>query len=119
MTLDQYLDRLLGRRVLIKIDAEGSEGRILQGARRVIEQCAPVIVFEAWADAENRRRLFAYLQDAGYRLRALSPPQGQPGSVLSLQEFLTSGAENFLAHPSSAHEKRSEIAVLANRDSVS
>jgi FkbM family methyltransferase len=53
---------------LIKIDAEGAEGRILAGARRTLDECRPIVVCEVLPESagslpETRRILAA----AGYR----------------------------------------------------
>jgi FkbM family methyltransferase len=54
---------------LLKIDAEGSEGAILAGAKRLISQHKPLIVFENWrsfTDAEQTLRPLLLLRDLGY-----------------------------------------------------
>lgn len=57
-TLDNIFDReiLKGKRILIKIDAEGSEFNILKGARNFIERYHPVFMIEicrTWSGGQN------------------------------------------------------------------
>jgi FkbM family methyltransferase len=40
---------------LIKIDVEGFEHLVLEGARETVKQHSPVIMFEAWDDAARER----------------------------------------------------------------
>jgi FkbM family methyltransferase len=58
---------------LIKIDVEGHELEVLDGAIETIRANEyPPILFEAWAwkpwYAERRKELFAYLQELGYEI---------------------------------------------------
>jgi FkbM family methyltransferase len=74
-TLDSFeIDRLH----LMKIDAEGMELLILQGAERTINRCKPVIVMEVNAGAlarfgVNEDMLFGWMRDHGYRIDGAVP----------------------------------------------
>lgn len=58
---------------LIKIDVEGHEHDVLQGARKTIKQHWPVLVVEMWtyrnkASDVNRRRTIDFLKSLGYEI---------------------------------------------------
>lgn len=64
MALD---DLALDRCALLKIDVEGMELEVLQGAHRLLMECAPHLYFEQASD-RNRGAIFALLRGLGYRL---------------------------------------------------
>lgn len=74
ITLDDYCARINLTRVdLIKIDVEGHEFHVLQGARRILAQQRPVIIFEAglYSMQEHGTAFPAchdFLSGLGYRL---------------------------------------------------
>jgi FkbM family methyltransferase len=89
------LDLLLvdhSRPTLVKIDAEGSEGRILSGARRLLREVRPTLLIEVSATADE---IASCLHENGYQLfdAELSPGDRRP---------LESPALNTLAIPSTA-----------------
>lgn len=94
--LDSFLARLAGRRVLIKIDTEGNELAVLQGATRVLAEIRPAIIFECWAGTE-RERIFECLATHDYGIRHLPCIDfvAEPG--LNVAEFIASPANNFIA----------------------
>lgn len=56
---------------LLKVDAEGSEAAILIGARKLIEQHQPLIVFENWrsfAEVPQTLKPLVFLRELGYVL---------------------------------------------------
>jgi FkbM family methyltransferase len=67
----QTLDSLGVSPAVIKIDAEGSEGDILEGARKLLSSGRPMIVVENWRNLQNPRQSLHPLQllrDHGYML---------------------------------------------------
>lgn len=97
-TLDSYAERLRGsRRLLLKIDTEGNELSVLQGARQVLAEFKPTIIFESLVADENRPALHACLASFGYSVSDLPLIHGTERSRLSREEFLDSQATNFMA----------------------
>jgi FkbM family methyltransferase len=81
---------------VIKIDAQGGELRVLQGARHVLESARPFIVFELWPYGLKNLRadpadLLAELKPAGYTLFKLA----LNGRLKDEKQIV-----NFLARPS-------------------
>jgi Methyltransferase FkbM domain len=64
VTLDDHIDpgRYLG---IIQLDVEGSESAAIQGARKTIERCAPVLILERDPDA----RFLDWFNQLGHRSR--------------------------------------------------
>jgi len=91
----------------IKIDAQGAEGRILEGARRLLKRDKPLVIFELWpsglkaarTDAEHMLQRMAGL---GYHFHPING-KGAIGSDLRVRALLDgvlrSSAVNVLAHP--------------------
>lgn len=98
--LDDFIDRLRERRALIKIDAEGSELQILEGAREVLATCAPALVLGSWRGSPERQRIFELLAEADYRIEALDGKRSQ--AVLSAAAFERAAVDDFLAQPAQA-----------------
>ena len=67
--LDDLLERgLIAPPALIKVDVEGAERQVLAGARRLLEEHQPSVVFESDVNMERfgytRADLFAQLREA-------------------------------------------------------
>jgi len=63
----------------LKIDVEGMELQVLQGAEETIQKYQPIIYTEA--DREDKKAsLFAYLRSHGYRLYRHEPPLYNPNN---------------------------------------
>lgn len=82
----------------IKLDTEGSEFWILQGAVQLLAQCQPLIVLEINQTnlqpyPHNSRDLFDWLTHQGYSLSSLD---GEPVSANNLEE-MTRSHETFMA----------------------
>jgi FkbM family methyltransferase len=83
---------------VVKIDTEGSELAVLEGAEHVLERARPLVVLESWHASEPRVALFRLLNGRGYQLHTLR--FGRPPSrALSLGQFLAAPATNFVARP--------------------
>ena len=83
---------------LVKIDTEGSELAVLEGAETILERARPLVVLESWRASEARTPLFRLLAAHGYRLQALRFG-ARPSPALAFSDFLASPATNFLARP--------------------
>jgi len=55
----------------IKIDVEGFEYEVLQGAKKLLQKDKPVIYCEVW-DNEKRSRCFNFMKELGYSIKVLS-----------------------------------------------
>lgn len=64
--LDSFIAELKGQRVLIKIDVEGAEMKVLEGAKQVLEQVRPIIFMECFGTPEA-----AWLLSVGYIIHDL------------------------------------------------
>ena len=67
--LDTFTEKHSFNPQLIKIDVEGAEFLVLEGARRCIERHRPTLVIEIHPDEHGRfdtERLHAYLEEYGY-----------------------------------------------------
>jgi hypothetical protein len=54
----------------IKIDVEGAELLVLQGAEKVLIKNKPVLLVELWEDTENALKVMSFLKDLNYELVA-------------------------------------------------
>ena len=69
--LDQFLkEQALPDPGLLKIDVEGAEGRVLEGALELLRRAHPVLVL-ALHGAEQKTRCFEILRALGYRVLGL------------------------------------------------
>lgn len=66
--LDDFAEalRILGRIRLIKIDVEGAELQVLQGARRILDESGPLVLCELHG-TEVAEQVFALLSERGYQ----------------------------------------------------
>lgn len=94
--LDDYLPEVGDRRLLLKIDTEGNEHRVLAGGQRTLEQKSPPVLFECWKGPQ-RRQLADIFSSVGYHI-ALLPWDGVTRPrALSTTEFEDHDATNFVA----------------------
>jgi len=83
---------------VVKIDTEGSELAVLNGAETVLERVRPLVVLESWRGSSARAPIFYLLARHGYRLHALRFG-AHPSEALTLDGFAASAMTNFLARP--------------------
>jgi FkbM family methyltransferase len=102
-TLDDFLDELINKRILIKIDAEGSEFDIIKGSINILKKCRPYIIFESWnnatADTNDRRDLFNFFTAFNYKINKLPADFISNAIQVSIDQFIRSNDINFLANP--------------------
>ncbi len=80
-TLDAWFAATGASADLIKIDTEGSEGRIIRGGRQLIERCHPIIVMELWpfalrANGTDPDEMLGTFAALGYRFFVVGPNSG-------------------------------------------
>lgn len=80
--LDQFLEeRSLPDPALLKIDVEGAEARVLEGAKELMLRAHPVLVL-ALHGASQKTQCFEILRSLGYRLSGLGgKPIGDPSAT--------------------------------------
>ena len=66
--LDEYLDEMRDKRVLLKIDTEGFELEVLKGAARLLAEVQPYVYFEALPNSSHSAEVTALLRAAGYQI---------------------------------------------------
>lgn len=97
-TVDDYLADMGAARTLLKIDTEGNELAVLQGATRTLRVVRPTIVFECDPDA-CRAEIFALLAAVNYAIHLLPWSPAGSASPLTQEQFVASQFDNFVAVP--------------------
>lgn len=82
--LDELVDELPGFR-LLKIDVEGMEREVLQGARRLIGEYRPLLYVEN-DRVEKSKALIEWIMAAGYRLWWHTPPLFNPANLFGVAQ---------------------------------
>jgi len=109
--LDDVLEELAVEAVdVIKIDVEGAEHRVFEGARKTLERDRPLILFELVDQAlqkqnSSSKELLSYLRDLGYEIFAWGEFMGLP--IKTMRESLPDG-NLIAAHPSKSWNMLSE-----------
>ena len=106
-TLD---DQGLSKCDLIKIDVEGHELDVLEGARNTIRKCSPLIIFEHWHTCDTYEWVKRFFDEYEYRILRVSvervgATQDSVTVTLSLSEpdLLDKAQYNLLAVPPSRY----------------
>ena len=68
VVLDEFVDELRSKRVLLKIDTEGFELEVLKGAARLLSEIQPYIYFEALPASSHGSAITELLRNAGYQI---------------------------------------------------
>ncbi len=84
--------------MLIKIDTEGTEYRVLRGALQALQKNRPKIIFECWGDSE-RERLFYFFATQSYLIHRLPWTPEKHAQALDLSEFVADLSINYIAIP--------------------
>jgi FkbM family methyltransferase len=99
--LDDFLGDMPLGQVLIKIDVEGFEREVIEGASQLLRDCKPKLIFES-NNAKSRHALLRMLEHCGYSVHPLPWHPSVASRFLDLDEFVTSASTNFIAIPGSA-----------------
>jgi FkbM family methyltransferase len=98
-TVDSYLG---ARRVspdVLKVDTEGADLQVLQGAAETLKRCRPLVLFESW-EASDRSTLFSFLAQRDYLVARLPLLASTAPEVLTYEQFLRDSGMNFAGLPS-------------------
>ncbi len=98
-TIDSYFAENGREKMLIKIDAEGSERAILCGGRRTLQDRRPVTIFESHVIDGTRQEILDFFEGLDYRIYRMPYRPDEGANPLSREEFLGSTQENFIAVP--------------------
>ena len=90
LSLDEFAEQSGRWPAIIKIDVEGAELLVLQGAQRVLERCRPTIFLSTHGD-DLRRQCLAFLEARGFAASPLNATRAEDAA-----EFLVR------PHPASA-----------------
>ena len=93
--LDNYASRVSEKRIVIKLDTEGSECNVLRGAKTFLQTHRPCVIFECWQ--KHRETLYQLFLDSGYRIKPLPWRPTLQRPYMTRNEFLGSSASNFIA----------------------
>lgn len=102
-TLDDYFSQIEHNRTLIKIDTEGNELAVLEGATRTLKEVQPTIIFESNIGTE-RAKLFDFLGSRNYLVHRLPWSPKFKAESVSFDQFRASLETNFIAVPISKFE---------------
>jgi len=103
-TIDAYVDLHKVRPDVLKIDTEGSDLQVLEGARNTLRTRAPLVLFESWRSATDRPKLWTLLESLGYCVCQIPlTRQSRPERLLS-SEFEADIDMNFAAIPQKIRE---------------
>src|SRR5262249_5275188 len=95
VSLDAYVSEHGVTPDLIKIDVEGAELQVIRGARQLLANTRPMLIFESWPALEERIALYDLLDGLEYLVAPATAEFHRPG--LSREAFVACPAMNFVA----------------------
>lgn len=95
-TLDNYFSKIGHKRTLVKIDTEGNELSVLQGAVKVLQECKPMVIFECWENSQ-RTKLFHFFKSKNYSIYHLPWNPTYRVEPLTSDQFMGDSSTNFIA----------------------
>lgn len=98
ITIDSYSTKSGLQPDLIKIDTEGNEVNVIEGATETIKKAKPLIIFEC-NDLSNRRDLQQTFNALNYQICLLPLLLNKPMISLNSDEFAIDDAHNYIAVP--------------------
>lgn len=97
-TLDEYVPKMRDKETVIKIDTEGNELAVLQGAEKVLQEIKPLVIFESWDDS-NRLDLLHFFKLQNYKIFETPWKPNDKKQHLNSEQFINSISSNFAAIP--------------------
>lgn len=95
--LDDYLSRIIGNKVLIKIDTEGYELSVLKGSTKTLQEVKPMIIFECIHTSNSRSKLSDFFSYQNYLIYKSPWNPVEPGEPLTSDKFSQDLSTNFIA----------------------
>jgi len=96
--IDDYLTEIGNHKTLIKIDTEGNEYNVLQGALITLQKNKPKIIFECRRDSD-RKELFHLFSAHGYSIYNLPWIPNKIIQSIDYSQFVASMSSDFIAIP--------------------
>lgn len=96
--LDDYIDRMRGLRVLIKLDVEGHEIKALMGMCNILREIRPWVIFEC-KELHRKAPIFDFLSARQYNVASLPFRSNLESRTHSIESFCEDTSENFVAMP--------------------
>ncbi len=99
ITLDDYVEKTGLNPDLIKIDTEGNELNVLEGALQTLKNAKPLVIFESniTTDAEERRKIYEFFEKSNYQIAPLPLLSDMKLEYITLNQLQAIVAGNFLA----------------------
>jgi FkbM family methyltransferase len=97
-TVDTYVKSYRLKPDVLKIDTEGTELQVLEGAEQTLEHCRPLVLLESWKSVA-RGVLLSYLASVRYSICKLPLVAHVPPGTLTPEQFFAADMTNFAAVP--------------------